>query len=670
MIHRCRLTVVAVAAAATLSCSTKEPGSSGAEQGATSTSPAGYSEAREPCDDSNALRNAYFGDLHFHTQLSMDSYIFDVRTSPADSYGFARGETLPIPVTSAEDTKPIRIERPLDFAAVTDHASYLGEVKACITLGSPSYDTDACTIYRGNVESDSVFERIGTRLAALTSIDVRGGTSGAVRAPEVCGEDGEICRSQFRDAWSEIQDATEAAYDRSSACRFTAFKAYEYTATPDLSKVHRNVIFRNSIVPALPITWVDRPEVLDLWSDLREQCLDAGTGCDVLAIPHNPNLSNGRIFSMGYENEPIEVQREQARLRHRLEPLVEMMQIKGDSECRNGLAGVLGGNDELCDFERYRTTDREYEDCGSGTGKGALIGRGCISRRDYARYALVEGLREQERIGVNPYKVGFIASTDAHNSNPGDVQERSYEGWSGTTDSTPLRRLSGEIGVLSNLAANPGGLVGVWAEENSRDRLFDAMQRRETFGTSGPRIQPRFFGGWDYSAELCDATDFVERGYAQGVPMGGDLPPRPRSADAPAFMVSALRDPGTEAFPGNKLQRIQIVKGWSDTDGNVHQKVYDVAGSADNGARVDPATCTPTGPGHDSLCAVWRDPDFEADRSAVYYVRVVENPSCRWNAWQCLSIASDRRPEGCSNPKLPKTIQERAWSSPIWYTPS
>jgi hypothetical protein len=641
-----------------------------------------YSEQRDPCSDHNALRNAYFGDFHVHTNVSMDAYIFGTGTSARDAYRFARGEAIPSALTSMEDTQLIQLERPLDFAAVTDHATFLGEVKLCTTPGSPSYDSINCQMYRGEVEAplpeglglggNAVSAAIGARMGSLAGGDgggIAASGSDIARSPAVCGADGNICRQWARTVWQDEQAAADEAYDRSSACSFTAFNAYEFTATPDLAKVHRNVIFRNDAVVDAPIAYADVPNEYDMWDALDEQCLKAGNGCDVVTIPHNSNLSNGRMFQVDYKTMPEEEQRARIALRAELEPLVEIMQIKGDSECRNGLAGVLGGRDELCDFERFRSPDVESEDCGDGGGAGALVGRGCISRRDYVRYALVEGLREEARIGINPFKLGFIASTDAHNSNMGDVQERSFDGWSGTQDSTPQRRLLGKIATLQPIASNPGGLVGVWSEENSRDAIFDALKRRESFGTSGPRIQPRFFGGWKFPPSLCAATDMLDQAYADGVAMGGDLPAAPEGAGAPTFLVSALADPGTEAFLGGKLQRIQIIKGWAGQEGEVHQRVFDVAGTPDNGATVDPATCAPQGGGHASLCAVWRDPEFDPAQRAVYYSRVIENPSCRWNAWQCLALPEDERPDVCNDASIPKLIQERAWTSPIWYAP-
>jgi hypothetical protein len=309
------------------------------------------------------------------------------------------------------------------------------------------------------------------------------------------------------------------------------------------------------------------------------------------------------------------------------------------------------------------------EDCEEGSGWGALMDRGCVARTDYIRYTLLEGLREQKRIGVNPFKLGIIAATDQHNANPGDVEEYSFQGWQGSADASTEQRLdpgNSPINANNSLAANPGGLAGVWAEENSRDAIFDAMKRKETFATSGPRITARFFAGWDYPENLCASTRLVAEGYEGGVAMGGDLPLRPKGAKAPSFVVSAMRDLGTPEHPGGLLQRAQIVKGWIDDAGRFHQKIFDLAGGA-NGASVDPNTCEPRGVGHGSLCSVWTDPSFDAAQRSVYYLRVLENPSCRWNQLQCLSLPVDERPPSCSDPSVPSVIQERLWTSPIWY---
>jgi hypothetical protein len=288
------------------------------------------------------------------------------------------------------------------------------------------------------------------------------------------------------------------------------------------------------------------------------------------------------------------------------------------------------------------------------------------------RYALVEGLIEEERIGVNPFKFGLMASTDTHNAMAGGVEERTWSGHLGIADAGTERRLSADEDVgMGNVSNGPGGLIGVWAEENSRASIFDAIERKEVFGTSGPRIQPRFYAGWDLPADLCGASDMLALAEVGGVPMGGDLPASAATVGGeagPTFAVWASRDPGTPTAPGGLLQRLQIIKGWVDDEGMIREDVIDVAGG-ENQASVDPATCAPRGAGHDSLCGVWRDPDFDPKRRAVYYARAVENPSCRYSAWQCLEIPEAERPSGCTSDLVQSVQQERAWTSPIWYTP-
>ncbi len=613
---------------------------------------------REPCTDRTPLRRALFGDLHVHTGFSMDAWVQGTLVTPDDAYRFARGEPIGLPPYGA-DGRPsatVRIERPLDFAAVTDHAEWLGETALCRDPESEVYDTRSCRIFRGEEESWLAWlvGVKGFRKKLAGAVALRG------RNEEICGEDASRCRARTRTAWEANQEATERWYDRSAACRFTTLHGYEYSRSPSFTKIHRNVIFRNEIVPELPISWIDTPTEPGFWRKLRSQCVDTDSGCDAIAIPHNPNLSNGQLFSVWYRDLPLEEQRAQARLRGGLEPIVEMVQYKGESECRNGLYGVLGGPDELCDFEKIRDLPGEaVEDCEDGTGEGAQRGRGCISRLDYVRYALVEGLREAERIGVNPYVFGFIGSTDSHLGNPGATAETSYVGKFGFTREQLLT-----IGDKRrpNVFRSAGGLAGVWAEENSREAVFDALARREAFATSGNRIEPRLFAGWDLPADLCEGEDLVARGYARGVPMGGTLPPRPRADATLRLVAHARRDPR-----GAPLQRLQIVKAWLGEDG-FHQAVHDVAGGASD-ASVDPETCALRGGGADELCATWTDPDPTPRAGAVYYARVLENPSCRWTTWKCLELPAAERPDGCTDPRVPRTLQERAWTSPVWLTP-
>ncbi len=617
---------------------------------------------RAACLDRVAERQPLFGDLHIHTSVSMDANSLGTRTTPTDAYRYAKGRA--IEVFSGDPERGMRIaqiDRPLDFAAVTDHAEWMGEVSLCTTPGSASYGSAGCRIYRGEDQSMLAtilgLEGFRARIGGLIGI---GG-----RRSDVCGEEGEICRAELLNVWHANQLATEAAYDRSDACSFTTFHAWEYSHSPYSTKVHRNVILRNEISPELPISSLETPREMDLRHQLVDLCNDTDTGCEAIAIPHNPNLSNGQMFAIEYADLPLERQREEAALRARLEPIVEMMQIKGESECRNGMYEVIGAPDELCNFEKVRDLGGQpFEDCEEGAGWGAQAARGCSSRTDFVRYALLSGMREKSTMGVNPYPFGFIGSTDNHMSTPGAVSEYDVPYKFGMTLEQQLT-----LGDTKRGPAfwNPGGLAGVWAEENTRDSIFDALKRRESFATSGPRIVPRFFGGWSLSPDLCSEAQFAKAGYANGVSMGSELPPRPDVASAPFFAVSAFADAGMSDRPGGLLQRAQIIKGWVDDDGRFHQEVHDVAGNAENGADVDPLTCEPRGAGASSLCGVWQDPNFDANQDAVYYARIVENPSCRWSARLCLSLLEAERPDACTTDQLPRTIQERAWTSPIWY---
>jgi len=595
------------------------------------------------CDDYDPARNLYWGDLHVHTAYSFDAWLHDVRVDPDQAYRFAQGEAVQLPPLDKAGLPTVRVQldRPLDFAAVTDHAEFLAEVAACTDPRSAAYDSTLCTDYRANENG------------ALVTFGLQLGTSDPTRFAEICGPGAVDCAALAQQVWQRTIDAAQAHHDGGPSCLFTTFVGYEWSGMQSLSNLHRNVIFRNADVPGLPFSYYEAPSAQALWNALRSECIEGLPGCDVLAIPHNSNWSNGRLFRVEYPGAGTEAS--QAELRATFEPLVEVFQHKGDSECENGVSGILGEPDELCDFEKLRVPP--FEDCGDGIGSNGMVGSGCVSRRDFVRGALLEGLRERARIGVNPFQVGFIASTDTHNGTPGLVDEDGYVGHVGREEGDALARLTGD--VPAGPRNGPGGLVAVWATENSRDAIFDALRRRETYGTSGPRITLRSFAGYELPTDLCSRGDFVTIGDAQGVPMGGELGPA-EGDGAPRIAVSALRDP-----QGLPLQRIQVIKGWIDAEGMAHVEVNDVAGG-DNGASVDPLTCTPRGDGADSLCAVWTDPDFDPLEHAYYYTRVVENPRCRWSVADCQSLGAEA-PAICE--ELPTAIQERAWGSPVWYSP-
>ena len=616
----------------------------------------GYSEERAACADRDPLRRAFFGDLHVHTALSFDVWTYDVRTTPSDAYRFARGETIHLPPLDGDGkpTRPVTLSRPLDFAAVTDHVEYLGETHLCTTPGSAAYDSPTCKAYRPPLSS---------------FLDFNVGAIPPIRS-NMCGADASVCLEAAAPVWRGIQDAAEAAYDRTSACSFTSFVGYEYSYAPIGTNLHRNVIFRNAKALSTPIGFYEAPTPPELLKQLAAACVPEKNGCDVLSIPHNSNLSNGQMFaveSIGVKTE--EDRRELDALRATMEPLVEIYQHKGDSECTNALSTILGPPDELCDFEKIRPPSTP--DCGlDGVGSGAFAGLGCTSWRDFVRGVFASGMQEELNHGVNPYKLGIIAGTDTHNGTPGNVAEANFPGHLGLSDDTPAAQLGGKTLAIRPIVASPGGLAGVWAEENSRDAIFDALRRKETFGTSGPRITLRMFAGWDYADDMCSRADMVAEGYRAGVPMGGDLPARPAGAKAPAFVIAALRDAGTPEQPGSKLQRMQVIKIWVTPDGTPHEKVFDVAGDAQTGTDLDTATCTPSDAGADSLCTVWRDPEFAPDARAAYYVRAVEVPTCRWSTRVCNALSPEEQTTlGCDTLEVPKTIQERAWSSPVWYTP-
>lgn len=598
-------------------------------------------ENRERCAERDPLRRPYFGDLHVHTAYSLDAATQDTRNLPADAYRFARGERIGIQPYDA-DGNPIRhvqLDRPLDFAAVTDHAELFGELEICADPELEGHGSFACAIHRNFPRvSFFLFNTVANRAERLG----------------MCGDEGERCRAAARTPWTVIQEAAEEAYDRSARCGFTTFVGYEWTgAAGPGENLHRNVLFRNGTVPDLPASFIEAPEPRWLWESLRRECTQAGTGCDAVVIPHNPNLGAGFMFPVrDPAGRPLDAA--SAAERAEFETLVEVMQHKGDSECHPG----LGTEDELCGFEKLAMH--------SLAGRWVPWFAKPPVERQFVRNVLKEGLIQQDRIGINPFKFGIVASSDTHLATPGLVEEDAeFPGHGGA--GKPAE--PGDPGFPDHLDFNPGGLAVLWAEENSREALFRAMRRREAYGTSGPRIVVRLFGGWRYPADLCELRDGARIGYGSGVPMGGDLPARESSA--PVFFVSALRDPG-----GAPLQRVQIVKGWLER-GTAREHVYDVAGDPENGATVDPASCEPLGTGFDRLCTVWTDPDFDPEAHAFYYARVVENPTCRWSHRFCLSrnvdcTEPDAVPEAlaaCCEPSQPRTVQERAWTSPVWYTP-
>ncbi|MBI1198035.1 MAG: DUF3604 domain-containing protein [Phenylobacterium sp.] len=615
-----------------------------AKAAGTAAKPAAASAAATPqhLPGYNPDRNAYFGDLHVHTYLSNDAYIFNVRRTPDDAYRFAKGE----PIGHAAGYQIRLAGGPLDFVAVTDHSEYMGAIREA---GDPNTPLSKLPFSQGLFSPDPA------KIMEAFRAFVRGRQDGTL--PKEFQNPAIISR-----AWSEVQQAAARNYQPG---KFTTLVGYEFTSAPDGRNLHRNVIFRGANVPGAPYSATASADPENLW-----RAMDAwrGRGIEALAIPHNSNGSDGLMFDTTRMNgEPID--RAYAELRARNEPLVELTQIKGTSETHPSLSP----NDEWANFEIMETY--------IGHAKAVTKFQG-----SYVRRALEDGLLYREKVGANPFKLGFIGSSDTHNAAPGSVEEPNYFSKVGRADGTPELRGSipaggtktwdaaslevGKAGSTAPLATwGASGLAGVWAEENDRESIFAALRRRETFATSGPRIRVRFFGGYDFPADLLTRSDTVRQAYAHGVPMGGDL--AAAKGRAPKFLVWAVRDP-----KAGYLQRAQIVKGWIE-NGVAKEKVFDVACSdgmkvdpktarcPDNGASVNLKTCEPDRfKGDVELRTVWTDPGFDPKQRAFYYVRVLENPSCRWSTWDALRNGTP------PNPTLAPTIMERAWSSPIWFEPT
>ena len=604
---------------------------------------------RAPCATQSPQKQAFFGDLHVHTRYSLDASTQGTRTTPAQAYQFARGERIGIqPWTQGgKAQRSLQLSRPLDFAMVSDHAELIGEVYMCNTPEFEGYNSWQCLIYRHwSRGAYYLFNYMATIEQSHLG---------------QCGNNDELCLRAALQPWQATQQAAEDFYDRSADCAFTTFVGYEWTGMDSSNggNLHRNVVFRSAEVPRLPASFIDEPAAHLLWDSLQDTCKGAGNGCDALVIPHNSNYSAGSMFT-GLMDDGAPMTEEYAASRARFEPLVEIMQHKGASECYFAV-GVT--EDELCAFEQLP------KDNIAGFNDPPTPNTG------FVRKVLADGLVIEKALGVNPYQFGVIASTDTHLGTPGAAREDLFlgHGGAGVSAETDV-----PVGLPDELIYNPGGLAVVWAHENTRDALFDAMRRRETYGTSGPRIISRFFAGWDFSADLCRAPNRIEQAYAGGVPMGSVLSAGPSAQVQPSFLVTASQDAGTPDAPGTPLQRLQVIKGWVDAQGQHHERTIEVAGNADNDATVDLQSCAATGSGFADLCTVWVDKDFDPSERAYYYSRVVENPTCRWSQRICAAASVNcalpetvsEGYEGCCDTQHRPIVQERAWSSPIWYSPT
>jgi hypothetical protein len=586
----------------------------------------------------NPLKNAYFGDLHMHTRNSFDAYIFNVRATPNDAYKYAKGGT--IKHAAGFDVK--LNSGPLDFLAVTDHSEYLGVL--------PNINTPGTEFSKVPYAKDLFSKDLNVVNAAFRKFgdSLREGK----RMPEFTD------MGPTKSAWQEEIDAAKSNYEPG---KFTTLVAYEFTSAPDGRNLHRNVIFGDYNVPGMPFSALESRNPEDLWRWLDDRRKE---GMKALVIPHNSNGSDGTMFERTkWSGEPID--REYAELRARNEKLVEVTQVKGTSETHP----LLSPTDELAGFEIMEwyigSSDKITKFAGG-----------------YVRDALRTGLEMQTKQGFNPYKMGFIGSSDSHNA-AGAYEENNYFSKVGIMDASAELRGSvpppeykswadytPALGVQRYSSWGASGLAGVWAEENTREAIYAALERKETFATSGPRIRVRLFAGYGLEGVKLADDAGVKAAYAKGVPMGGDL--TAKAGKKPIFLTAAMRDPMSAP-----LQRIQIVKGWTDSTGKSFERIYDVACAdggkidpktdrcSDNGATVDLKTCAfSQDKGDGELNAAWSDPEFDPAQNAFYYARVIENPTCRWSTWDAIRAGVE------PSPNLEKTIQERAYSSPIWIIPT
>lgn len=617
-----------------------------------------YSETRAQCANRDPLKQAFFGDLHIHTGLSADAYPDGTRVFPSEAYAFARGGRIALPGLAGIARPSLQLERPLDFAAVTDHVESIGEGYICRTEGAyPGYDSQACRIFREGKEA-------GLRIFTTVHAGMR-----PRRKKAVCGAEGADCLEAAALVWQQIIAAAEAAYDKSQTCAFTSFVGYEYTRSPSGMHMHRNTIFKNAQVPLQPASFIDYPTLPGLLGQLETECRQGLDACDVISIPHNSNISSGNGFNR-FSLQGFSAQAQQA---HRLQRqafdrLMEITQHKGTSECLNGVSDILGDVDEYCNVEAIRrigVPERAFDltswiprvftktirECTEADidPKDNLYKGPCVAAHDFARGAWLSGLQDEVKYGVNPFEMGVIGSTDTHIGAGGNTDEHNYPGHIAHETALDGRLGKAGLGRHNRLEGNPGGLAGIWAVENSRDALFQSMKRREAFATSGTRIAPRFFAG-QYERDICGQANWVETAYENGVPMGARLP---AGIEGLSFIAQALRDPAGSAMP---LQELQIIKGWLDEAGRKHNRVTTIAAQPDEA-------------GAEELCAHYIDPDYDPLQHAYYYVRVVEQPTQRWSAAQCDVLPDEARPEACMN-EAPRSISEFAWTSPIWITPA
>lgn len=617
---------------------------------APTAAPAAYAELHDPD------MRLYWGELHVHTAESFDALLFGTTLGIEDAYRFAKGEPLTTP-----GGEVMQLSRPLDFVAITDHAEGFGTRTHCDDPNLSLGERGACwlahepnpmifQILVGNARGKAMPGDPSMPAGVYQQTSRTPLRPGAFPTCRFGDEAYERCIKNLSTDWTRYVDLADKYYEPGT---LTTLIGYEFSpGLPDQGKHHRNVIFRTNTVPERAISSLDVPNALELWQGLEATCVD---DCDFLTIPHNSNKAWGLTYSR-FTWDGKEYTEADWRLRQQREPLVEIFQVKGAQECALG----VGATDEECAFAQV------LEPCQPGQTTG------CAFATSFVRQGLKVGLALEQDMGFNPIQTGFIAATDSHNSNPGDVEEWDYVGAVGAVTSPAARRLRdfAEVPAFKSTLKfhTSGGLAAVWAPENTREAVFDALARRETYATSGPRIAVRFYAGWGFDETIMEATEVISELRSKGVPMGGVLSTDATEGGSPAFFVWATKDPMDAP-----LQRIQMVKGWVDAQGETHEKVVDIV-CADglrvdpttgrcpgNGAEVDLETCKiSTGSGANELKTVWRDPHYDPDQSAFYYARVLMNPTCRWSTYDAIRLG--REPDS----RVPPTIQERAWSSPIW----
>ena len=585
-------------------------------------------------DEYSETKNVYFGDLHVHTGWSFDAYLSSVRVTPDDAYRFAKGEYISHPGGDS-----MQMQRPLDFMAVSDHAEYMGGLMQMNQKDHNLYDWNLAKQARS--EDISKVKKAARRLRMSISLN--------------WPFDELIQKENLQKTWADMVAIADRHYKPGE---FTTFPAFEWTSSvgvkmslisgpPYAQNLHRNVIFKGGKVSALPFSSFDSQNPEKLWEWMEAQ---RNTGVELLAIPHNANISDGRMYAFNtFEGKSLSSDYIKTRLRN--EPVSEVVQIKGQSMAHP----ILSPNDEFADFSVYQYA------LGIGDNRKEVPAQGA-----FVRQAFKDGLSIEKEYGQNPFQFGIIGSSDSHNGGP-NVEENNNIGRSGTKDLTPEQRLRNDKGGMITRKTSVAGLAAVWATENTREAIYEALERKEVYATSGPRIRVRFFASSHWDSLNVNDTNWDSLAYSKGVPMGSEMS---GLKDSPSFLISAVKDPD-----GANLDRIQVIKGWLDESGKSQEKIFNVAWSDGRdmdengkipavGNTVDIRSASYTNDiGAVSLMTKWTDPEFSPNSYAFYYIRVLEIPTPRWTTFDAVRNGLELPDD------VPSSHQERAWSSPIWYKP-